>query len=563
MRSSIRIRMALGSIVLTLGTWPLAAQAEGPRAVDAPVEAVVVYPSGATVVRRLAEPAADGALVFRDLPLILDRDSVRVRAEGGEIAAVEVREREVERLPTERLAALRATVAERRLALAELEVEANAREALRAAQGAILERLVGEHRADLSRQTVGVADGGADPRARWDARVEWLRTLLRDRHERARGLDARIEAAQAALAETQAALGGEDRARAQVLDVHVELVTSDRARLELEYFVQAAGWEPAYDVRVSKDLRRAELVHDANVWQESGEDWPDVRVALSTAEPQRGTRVDAPPPRWISVYDPRQPRVAASERAAANDMTLDALGYSGGEAAPAEAAPFATVSDEGLSVRLQLPARETVESRSEPVRVLVGRAPLDLDPERVCVPAVDPTVYLRGRGLNSTPWILFRGETAVYVGADFVGRGFLETTRVGQELVLDLGADPALAVERVVLVDRNEAPGLLSRRRTWRQDWRVRFQNDGAASLRTDGAVTVVVHEAIPRATDERIRAELVQAEPASSGSSRWKELREEEGVLTWELTIPRGASRRIELATEVSYPVGEQLTVR
>ena len=61
------------------------------------VDAVTVYPDGATVTRliRLDLPAGDSTLLARDFPLSLDPSSLRVEGEGGArltIGAVEARQ---------------------------------------------------------------------------------------------------------------------------------------------------------------------------------------------------------------------------------------------------------------------------------------------------------------------------------------------------------------------------------------------------------------------------------------------------------------------------------------
>ena len=56
-----------------------------------------------------------------------------------------------------------------------------------------------------------------------------------------------------------------------------------RARVQVEYFVPGVCWAPAYQCRLSRDCRQAELQLRAVVAQRSGEDWRGVRLSLSTA----------------------------------------------------------------------------------------------------------------------------------------------------------------------------------------------------------------------------------------------------------------------------------------
>jgi len=90
-----------------------------------------------------------------------------------------------------------------------------------------------------------------------------------------------------AVAEGQlAARGGADRVeRAAVVVVSVP--EAGAAEIDLTYLVGRAGWAPAYAIRSEADRSRVAIEYDAMVVQQTGEDWRDVRLSLSTAEPTR------------------------------------------------------------------------------------------------------------------------------------------------------------------------------------------------------------------------------------------------------------------------------------
>ncbi|MDI1478027.1 DUF4139 domain-containing protein [Polyangium sp. y55x31] len=93
-----------------------------------------------------------------------------------------------------------------------------------------------------------------------------------------------IEAAQ--LAEAQAS--AEERAGSSrpTLACHVRLGAGQGVieSLEIEYVVLAARWWPTYKAWLTKNATRVRLELDALVAQDSGEDWKDVELSLSTAD---------------------------------------------------------------------------------------------------------------------------------------------------------------------------------------------------------------------------------------------------------------------------------------
>ena len=86
--------------------------------------------------------------------------------------------------------------------------------------------------------------------------------------------------------------------------VTVESSSTSEFELEVFYVVQAAGWTPLYDLRVTRMGDHVNLSYLAEVQQSTGEDWNDVALTLSTAKPGLGTLppklkpwyVDAPQP---------------------------------------------------------------------------------------------------------------------------------------------------------------------------------------------------------------------------------------------------------------------------
>jgi len=83
--------------------------------------------------------------------------------------------------------------------------------------------------------------------------------------------------------------------------VTVESKETVNADFSLSYFVDKAGWYPTYDIRVIDILHPITMAYKANVYQSSGEDWKDVKLTLSTANPkQNGEKPDLPT--WYLHY---------------------------------------------------------------------------------------------------------------------------------------------------------------------------------------------------------------------------------------------------------------------
>ncbi|GAB6121838.1 DUF4139 domain-containing protein [Dysgonomonas termitidis] len=73
--------------------------------------------------------------------------------------------------------------------------------------------------------------------------------------------------------------------------VEVDCKRATRANMELMYYVKNAGWYPAYDVRAISIDKPVQLVYKANIHQNTQEEWKDVKLKISSADPNQGNVV--------------------------------------------------------------------------------------------------------------------------------------------------------------------------------------------------------------------------------------------------------------------------------
>ncbi|WP_316782553.1 mucoidy inhibitor MuiA family protein [Pedobacter frigiditerrae] len=80
-------------------------------------------------------------------------------------------------------------------------------------------------------------------------------------------------------------LNGKSLKNSNDVIVKVSAKLATKGKFSLTYMVNNAGWYPSYDIRAKDVSSPIELVYKANVSQSSGEDWKNVRLALSSGNP--------------------------------------------------------------------------------------------------------------------------------------------------------------------------------------------------------------------------------------------------------------------------------------
>lgn len=226
---------------------------------------------------------------------------------------------------------------------------------------------------------------------------------------------------------------------------------------------------------------------------------------------------------------------------------------------------YAAVDSTGLAVRFQLAQNETVESRNEPSVLLIGRSTLSMDVEHFAAPSMSDLVWMRGKAVNTSDWNMIAGPVAVYVAGDFVGNASTADVAAGAEFDVPLGPDHGLGLVRTLLADsKGSRGGAFSRSKsTDLERWSLELTNFGGAGARPDGSVRVIVQEVLARSQDEDLEIELEGVTPALSKDKRFDMDREERGILTWVIDVPKAGKRVMQWSRSMTWPEGRSLQRR
>lgn len=132
--------------------------------------------------------------------------------------------------------------------------------------------------------------------------------------------------------------------------VSVDVKEASAYNFRLTYLVKESSWHPTYDIRVQDISQPIHLEMKANINQQSGEDWKDVKLLLSTADPnENGTKPSLSP--WYLRYYYPAPSPAIRIRG------VSSLGSGNGKTVSGtirndkgEPIPFASVQVKGTTV---------------------------------------------------------------------------------------------------------------------------------------------------------------------------------------------------------------------
>lgn len=308
-----------------------------------------------------------------------------------------------------------------------------------------------------------------------------------------------------------------------------------KAELTLEYTVPGALWRPLH--RATLAGGRLSFTGRAAVWQNTGEDWSDVQLVLSTARASLGTE-----PPLLSDDLLAAQRRSDDVVVAAREVSVDraSVAGGGGGAAPSSDVELPGVDDGGEIQNLRPDGPASVPSSGAPVFVDVFGFDTPAEVTLVSMPEVAPRVYVRCVATHTGKAPVLAGPVELVRDNGTVG--WTETLFVAPGAALELGFGPEDAVrvartERVVS-DKKDPVDRWTRRLTQLE---LFVSNLGEAER------TVRFTERVPVSEIEHVRIALVDERTTGA-----PEL-DENGFVTWSVALAPHGRERLKLGWELA----------
>ncbi|NDJ55246.1 MAG: mucoidy inhibitor MuiA family protein, partial [Chloroflexi bacterium] len=428
------------------------------QSVDTVIHAVTVYRDQARIERQGSLTLAAGlhTLSVGSLPAWMDQHSVRAagRGLGMRIISVDVRSELLTQSSHEQVAELEEQ-------LDALTGEQTALADLYQVHQDQVERLKGLARDSVEEFAEGIAKGRT-PLNGVTAFNDFIKTELRQAYDELyevgrlrEELDKVVESFRHELDKLRHGSGR----KVYVVEVTVEVDAEAELTLEISYLVGRAEWLPQYDLRLEGD--QLNLTYLASIRQRTGEDWPELALTLSTAQPSRSGDLPELSPWFIQPYHPPMPKRAAMMGRSASSANEDALmefavfeDTAAGAPAPAPQAPppmevaQAEVQRSGMALTYTSANALPVVADGQPRKVTILAADVETQLDYLCVPKLAEEAYLRALITNTSGTTLMPGDASVFHGADFVGRSNLGLIAPNEEFEVQLGGDDRIRVDR-------------------------------------------------------------------------------------------------------------------
>jgi len=378
-----------------------------------------------------------------------------------------------------------------------------------------------------------------------------------------RGLDLKIAALNNEISE-----GSAPAREKRTAEADIELPQAGTARFTLTYQVEGASWSPLYDLRLETEGEKPllNLAFNAGVRQNTGEDWKDVALVLSTARPTEGTQVPDPTDWWLDFFNAQvrmkkmMGRTAAGALGAVNKPAADLyLNANAGSAedkreeapVPAEPETAQTLRSE-YAMSFKIPARRDIPSDGSDHRVGITQDNHDVTLTLVAVPRLSEAAYLEAKITYGGDQALLPGSAQLYRDGDFVGTTELEAKAPGETFDLGFGQDDQIHVERKAMKDEEgKAGGIFDIDKGERRyRWVTTIANYHV------GTRVIEVREQMPHSRQEKIEVSEGDFKPKPAAEDLSKP-----GLKVWKMVLGPKEKTKIDFAYSVKFPEGSQVS--
>lgn len=321
--------------------------------------------------------------------------------------------------------------------------------------------------------------------------------------------------------------------------------TAGNVPLSISYLTSSATWSPFYDLRAESISEPINMMYKAQVTQQTGIDWKKIKLTLSSGQPNQNN--EAP---ILSAWFLRFGNVLgyASEEHLLSNSLRSSNAVAGISADQIEKRykeessldEYVAITENQLTVSFDIDVPYDILSNGKKHSVTLKEIKLPASYRHYAVPKLEKETFLLAEIEDYSKYNLLSGEANIIFEGMYAGKTYIDPNSTSDTLRLSMGRDKKVSVKREKVVDKSGSKFLSSyKEQTFTYDLTVKNNKKETVSL--------MLKDQYPISTDKDIQVELLESDGAK--------INKETGVLTWELKLKPGESKKLRISYKVRYP--------
>lgn len=356
--------------------------------------------------------------------------------------------------------------------------------------------------------------------------------------------------------------------------------------VDLKYVVSNCGWQANYDISADNTSGQIKLKYKAKVFNNTGNDWNDVNLVLSTSDPNISASAPTLVPWYLSYADMMSgqsdfekgdvyvvPQNRAFTQYYANDnmpainQNLDGLYFSSGRGefengmeiggdpqftqfANQAGSPvsFTAIEVAQLTREFVIDRKYTIPCDSRPYLVDITEHQLPATFTYKAVPKLDKDAFLLANIVGWEKLDLVPGPTNVYFANTYVGQSYINTAHVEDTLRLSFGRDPKIELTRELQEEFSDKK-VVGPNRKDSYTYEIKIKNNHNTPIQLN------LFDQVPISQDSEIEVTVNEISAASQNLTT--------GQLQWIVSLQPGATASYKLSFTIKYPKDREIAVK
>jgi len=322
----------------------------------------------------------------------------------------------------------------------------------------------------------------------------------------------------------------------------VVLQVSSKANAKLNinctYTVRNAGWNPLYDLRSAGITKDVKLNYRANIYQNTGQDWKNVNMTVSTGNPTQNNERPILTPLYVNIAKPYNAQ--SLRRSTDNFMNMAMEKKRDQNDEESAYVPNAQIGENQLNVEFKIENKQTVLSDGK--KNLLALTTYELPTEYIyhTVPKLCDGAFLLAKIADWGQYNLVAGKANLFFEGAFVGTSHINPNITADTMLLSMGRDNGIVVERKAIEKYAKSKAIGSNKKET-IGYELIVKNKKSISIKIE------VMDQIPLSRNSQIHVDLDN----KGNANHYKKI----GKLLWTTTIAPRASWKDQFVYTVKYP--------
>lgn len=403
--------------------------------------------------------------------------------------------------------------------------------------------------------------------------ADYYRARLKDINAETFKLQKKIDKNGIIIDKLQNQLAEQNGSQMQLPTAEISILLSSSikttANIDLKYVVKESGWTPSYDL-ITEDINKPiELKYRAKVYNNSGVNWDDVKIKLSTSDPMQSAskpdlqawylNFNTPSPYGNAYnynyssnnnnsmannsYDQsvQNPQQSVAQSPSLYEVEIvDKDKKVSGKKQEQRTIQYEEVQVSELSAEFDIKQNYSIPSDAKPYIIDVTNYNLNATFQHYSVPKIEKDAFIIAKITGWEDLDLVEGPANVYFGGTYVGQSYINTRSVDDTLSLSFGRDKKIAVTRTKLKDFNNER-LIGSNRKVTYSYEMIVKNNRKSPIQID------VEDQLPVSQNSEITVDAIELSKAEQNVLS--------GQLKWKLSLAPDESKKIILTYSVKYP--------